>query len=169
MSLNKITLRPERRLINTIKTQSRNIRELKTPQKIGADVLQVQSLPTAGSVYSVSISLSSGGGEYPFLVSLQPDSNTLTLWNLFWTLYIDPTSFSSGGIPDAQHQWPLSQDTSFLTPGQLNFQLHHNADWANSSDSTNGRVWKFWLINNDTSVHTYYLFFKAYLPNLNQT
>ena len=58
MSVNKVLLKDDRRLINTVKQQGRFIRELKTPQKNGADVVEAITITAAdGSVV--------GMGEIP--------------------------------------------------------------------------------------------------------
>lgn len=169
MSTNKILISDERRLTNLVKLQSRNIRELKTPQKIGADVLDVQSLPTADTVLGFpggSTTYNTGsGGILTINYAFTPNSSTLTLWNFLVSLYIDPTSFNAGGIPDSAHLYPTGGS---LTNGMRTVKVESWIDWATSSDTTNIRRLIVNINNQDSVPHNYAIFIKAYLPNLNQ-
>jgi hypothetical protein len=170
MSINKTLLKDDRRLVNTVKTQSRNIRELKTPQKVGADVLQVQSLPDSNTV----LAFPGGSGTYTLAANslstvyhaFPANYTTLTLWNFLVSLYVDPTSFSPGGIADSAHLFPVGGS---LTDAQRNMRFESWIDWADSSDTTNARMFIINVWNMDSAPHNIALYLKAYLPNLNQS
>jgi Flp pilus assembly protein TadG len=160
MGLNKVGLRLEKKVTNNIKTLNRYVRELKTPQSIGLDILQVQSTNLAiFGPYTII------AGKYLTLsIGTSVLNETLTLWNFSFTVYIDPTSINPvTGIPDAANQFPSGAN---LTSGILGTtQLQNWQDWADSSDSTNSRTYKIRIVNGDTVSHTYYYVFRAYLPS----
>lgn len=154
MSVNKILLKDERRLTNTVKEQSRYIRELKTPQPIGADVLDVSIIPFIGTL-GASITLGAGSVG-SFVATITPADSTLTLWNFLFSIAIDAADFANNLFPSGPS----------VTPAMRNMRLYNWIDWASSSDVSNTRVFNMRVENYDTSSHTYYLALRAYLPKL---
>lgn len=147
-----------------IKQQSRYLRELKTPQKVGGDVLGVQSLPTTTTAYVSSLTVGSGNG-WLHQVPAVPSNSTLTLWNFLISVFVDAT-IGSNGIPDMAHLYPIGGS---LTSGQVQLKYEVWIDWASSSDILNTRNLFIYLTNNDTSPHVYTTVVKWYFPSLGQT
>lgn len=154
MSLNKVNQRLDRRVTNNIKTLNRYVRELKTPQKQGADVIAVQAVPSAG--YLLGSNTIAAGDRGGFIVTGTPANSTLTLWNDLFTVSIDSSDTVGYGFPGG----------GLLTPSQRLVRFWHWIDWATSSDITNMRKFYFEIENLDSSSHTYYLSWRAYIPLL---
>ncbi len=148
--------------------------QIRAPQPIGADVLQVQSLPEPDTVDitgPVTIGYSGDPSGMPplaiFTFDSVPDNQTLTLWNFAWSLYIDPATFNPSGVPTDDAQWPFGTATGIYTGNKI--QVTPWLDWATSSDTTNSRAFYIYVHNSDTVEHTLYMAFKSYFPNLNQS
>jgi hypothetical protein len=158
MTVNKVEFLAQKRLPKDMQEMRHDIKALKNPQPLGADVLSVQGTPGVGSVLAASSTVASGN-LVQFSITCTPPSatQTLTLWNFAATLYVDTPAVATneyGGISNT------------LTTEQKNLIREDWFDWAESSDVTNTRVYKMRVKNNGASSHTYYLYFKAYLPTL---
>lgn len=166
MTVNKAAQGLDSRFINDVARLQRNLREIKSPQHIGADIIEIQSIPSSSFVSLAGpFTIPSGGGllvTHTYATDLQ----TLTLWNFLVSLYIDPTIDGMTGLPDSANKYP---DGGMLSAGQLNIKFETWIDWASSSDTTNARAFITYAVNKDTVDHTYYVAEKAYLPNLNQS
>lgn len=155
---------PSKQLITSLTSRRSETRNQSAPQPLGGDILTVQGIPDNNQVYLNSLVIGSGApGE--FIYQVQPNNQTLTLWNFGWSIYIDPTVFEANGIPQSIFKWASG---SALTVAQNNISVCGYLDWADSSDETNQRTFKVTVHNNDTSNHTYYAAVRFYLPNLNQ-
>lgn len=174
MSINKVLngslSDPSRRVAALMKQMKRNIREMKTPQRIGGDVFNVQSIPDGNVVHVIGpLNLTASGGAAfsgTFIWFVTPNSQILTLWNFLPSVYVDPTIDPITGIPDVANL--LGGSTASLTAGQRNCTFSPYIDWAESSDSTNMRAYKVRVVNFDSSSHAYYLAIRGYLPDINQ-
>lgn len=157
MSTNKILLRSDRLVTNTLKTLKRNVRELKTPQSIGADILSVQGTPSGGAFIPATPLTLTAGSSATFSFTTVPYNQTLTLWNFADDIYIDtPTD-------NPNYQYP---NGALLVTAQRMFSKTSWLSWGDSSDLSNIRVYKIHIVNNDTSSHTYLPAFRAYLPKM---
>jgi len=154
MGVNKAEQSLEDKIIRDIDGLKRDLREIKTKQPIGADILQVVPLPLAGVGFAGPFTIPANGATN-VNVNFTPDDDTLTVWNFLWTLYID--------VDDPDNAWPSGAS---LTAGQLNIHVFSWVDWFSSSDSTNERTYKIRILNDDTSSHDYYLRIRAYLPSI---
>lgn len=154
MSTNKAEQTLEKRLINDIEELKRQVREIKTVQRIGGDVLTTiaSSLVTNGPVTT------SPGLGANFTITVTPGSPILTLWNYLFTIYVD--------VLDSAHEFP---NGASLTADQRKLTIMNWIDWANSSDITNIRVFKIRVRNDDSSSHDYYIKFKIYIPEIQGT
>lgn len=156
MSINKAENSLENRLVNQVAKHERDIREMKSAiQPIGGDSLAIQStsILLGGPVNLVS------GAWATMNITITPATQTLTLWNFLFTLYVDAT--------DAAHAYPGG---SALTASQRELDVQPWIDWGDSSDTTNVRVYKVRLQNLDgINAHNYYIRFKAYYPALTGT
>ncbi len=155
MSINKAQNGLDKRLVNDIAKIHRDLRELKTKQPIGADVLKVVGVPNGLGVLLAGPLTLLGGQSGTFNVTTTPSSQILTIWNFAFTVYVDNTTNA--------YQWP---NGSSITVGSGNIFCVPWLDWADSSDTTNVRVFKVRISNEDPGAvtHSYYLRFKAYLP-----
>lgn len=156
MSINRAENSLEDKLLNKLAGMERDIREMKSAiQPIGGDALDIEATPM---VQAASLTIAAGGAA-TFNITAIPGSQTLTLWNFLWTMYID-------GLADA-NQWPSNTaGTSTLSAAQRSIRAFAWIDWADSSDSTNVRVHKIRVENPDTASHTVTIKLKAYLPRL---
>lgn len=162
---NKTQLALQHNLRNQIKKHGRYLRELKTPQQVGADILQVQGLPSANVTNLYGPFTIPSLDILPANVLWTPDNQTLTLWQVLVTLWVDPPTFSPGGFPDPGYVWP---DGTALTSGQSAINMFSWWDYYGSNDSNNTRLYKTAIYNYDSVDHVVYLAEKVYLPNLNQ-
>ncbi|HVB24133.1 MAG TPA: hypothetical protein VNG51_19500 [Ktedonobacteraceae bacterium] len=167
MAINKVQLKLDRRVTNDIKLLKRNVREMKTPQKVGGDILQLQTIPAAANEVNIQgpayLLPTAPYNDWIFTCQGYPLNKVLTLWNFAFTLYVDPTLDPVTGVPDANNLWPNGFN---LTPGQQNASMTWWLDWAQSDDTLNDRIYQVYIKNNDTANHNYYLVYKLYLPNL---
>lgn len=119
-----------------------------TKQIIGADVVQIASSSiatgTSGSIAS--------GGRVVFTMTLTPTSALLTLWDLFFSFYVDTNG-------NAAYLYPGGAS---LSAGQKDLDLQWSFDYLLSSDAIGKRVAKITIINNDASAHEYFLSAKWY-------
>lgn len=155
MAINKAEQTLEDQLIKRIVQLERDNREIKTVQRIGADVITITSSPSGSSPLSAGPFNLVAGSYITLSVTSTPASQVLTLWNFAFTIYIDGT--------DVTHQFPGG---SALTSNSRESYIFNWLDWADSSDTTNIRVYKIRIRNSDPSLaaHDYYLSYKAYLP-----
>lgn len=158
MTINKTQFQAARRLPQEIRKLKQEARAFKNPQPLGADVLDVQAALTDAQIAASSGAATvAAGSQITFSITATPFSSILTLWNFLSSLYIDtPASAGSlyGGVNNT------------LTSGQKNLTREDWWDWAESSDSSNVRVFKVRIKNNDSISHTYYLFWNTYFPSL---
>jgi len=155
MGINKAENSLDKQLVNRIIALERAMRELKTAlQPIGADVLNVQPLPTGGYAYGGPVTLPAGQST-TFYAVFTPDSSILTLWNILASVYVDTNN--------PNNQFP---NGSALSAGQLNMRQYMWIDFGDSSDFFNSRVFKVRIENTDTASHDYYVRIRAYLPTL---
>lgn len=157
MSINKAENQLENKLVNDIENLKRDMREIKTKQPIGADVLQVAPLPTSGALFAGPVTVASGS-SVTFTVTFTPDSQTLTIWNVLFSLYVDADATAN-----------LFPSGSALTSAQRNLRVAGWFDWSSSSDSTNMRAYKIHVRNEDAASHDYYIRIRAYLPTIGAT
>lgn len=140
----------------------RTLTKLKAPQPIGADILSVQGIPDNNQYYLNSLTLPAGyAGNW--IYNITPVNQTLTLWNFAWTLYVDPTSFLSGGAPTDSFKFATGNAFS-ANSGQWNASVSARLDFSASSDVTNKRVFILDVRNNDSVSHVYYVAARFYLP-----
>jgi hypothetical protein len=154
MSVNKVNLRLDKRMTNNVKTLNRYVRELKTPQKAGADIITVAAVPFVGTLGG-GITLPAGATG-SFVVSITPADSTLTLWNFLFSIAIDVADFTNNVFPNGPS----------VTANMRSMRLYNWIDWATSSDTSNKRVVNIRIENTDTSSHDYYLALRSYLPEL---
>lgn len=154
MSTNKAEQTLEKRLINDIEELKRQVREIKTVQRIGGDVLTTIA---SGLVTSGPVTTAAGLGAN-FNITVTPGSPILTLWNYLFTVYVD--------VLDAAHEFP---NGASLTADQRKLTIMNWIDWANSSDITNIRLFKIRVRNDDSVSHDYYIKFKIYIPEIQGT
>lgn len=127
----------------------RRVRKLETvKQPLGGDIVQIAGSNVASTG---QISLNAGQAIY-FTVTVTPDVQRLTLYNLAISLYVDT---------DANVNYLWSSGNS-LSSGQLKVNLTWNLDYASSSDATGERKYMVTLKNEDTAAHNYYLYIKSY-------
>lgn len=162
---NKTQLALQHTLRNTVKKHGRYLRELKTPQQVGADIVQVQGLPNASITNLYGPFSFMPSTVQPINVMWTPDNQELTLWQPLVTLWVDPPAFDPGGFPDGAYVWP---DGGALDSGQSSLNMFSWWDYFGSNDTTNQRYYKTMVYNYDSSDHVIYLAEKVYLPNLNQ-
>jgi hypothetical protein len=149
MPANKSEQQLENRLINRIEALERNVRDLKTAQPIGADVLRT----AASDLVTVSPVTIAAGVGLTSTATFNPSVNILSLWNFKVTLYIDGTT-SADIFPNGAN----------ITSGMRKCTLMQWIDYAESTDSINTTVFKVRARNDDTVSHDYKLVYKAYLP-----
>jgi hypothetical protein len=146
---NSLNQRPMKELANL----RREMAQLKTPQKVGADVVQVQGLPNGSYLHGGPLTLTSGLTR-TFIVTVIPGSQVLTLWNYLFTVTVD--------VDDpVEYAFPAGPS---LSAAQRNLRVYHWIDWAASSDVTNTRVVYVRIENFDVSSHDVYLYFRFYAP-----
>lgn len=155
MSINKSENSIEKRLVNTIATLVRDMRELKSKQPIGADALTVVSVPSGAGAFTVGPVFIISGSSSTINITTIPANSRLTLWNFAFTVYVD--------VLDNAHQWP---NGSALTVEQREAWVFNWLDWADSSDTLNTRCYKIRIRNSSPAIndHNYYIQFKAYAP-----
>lgn len=127
----------------------RRVRKLETvKQPLGGDMVLIGSsnLATTGL-----ISLTAGQEVY-FTVTITPEVERVTLYDLAMSLYVDTDNNSA-------YLWSSG---SSLTSGQKKVKLTHHLDWASSSDTTGVRKYMIALKNEDSGSHNYYLHIKTY-------
>lgn len=172
MSINKVQLGLHKKLTKDITTLKRNVRELKTPQQVGVDIIQVQSIPSSGyAELSGPLYLQPGNngianystGTFR-VTNLETTVPEQTLWNFAYTIYVDPIIDFVGGreVPDPTFAFPTG---SALTLGQLNFFSASWEDYLASSFSTNQPLYSIFIANRDTVAHQYWIEFIAFLPS----
>lgn len=121
------------------------------------------SIPALLTQWTESSTTISAGSAATFLVTTIPVNSILGIWNWLFSIYVDVPGSGGGGGPnltaDLAYIFP---DGTSLTAAQRNLTLMQWIDWAESSDTSNIRVHKIRLANNDSSSHTYTLRYKAY-------
>lgn len=142
MSSNKVLLRSDRLLVNMVKNLNRNVRELKTPQHNGADVLPV-SISGAGIIGPFSIP---AGAVRNAIFTVIPSAALDTLWNFPFTAYVDSM--------DDAHKWP---DGGSLSTAQQLIEVIGHQDYQDYNQATNVQTFKVRVINNDVSSHNIYV------------
>jgi len=127
----------------------RNVRELKTPQKAGADVLplSVSAVSTIGPQAILSNTAQS------FRITITPSATSLTLWNFPFTVYVD--------THDAAHAWPTGAS---LTSSQLSTRVTAQQDYLGYNLTTNQQVFIIRIENYDSGSHSYYVDFISVTP-----
>lgn len=159
MAINKAEQQLPDKLINDLTDLKRDMREIKSKQPVGGDILQVQKIPAGtATLFAGPLTIAGGGNTGTFIVTFVPDQSTLTLWNTLWTLWID--------VVDNAHQFPQG---SSLDLNMRAIALSSWWDWADSSDTSNIRVFKIHILNNAGLSHDYYVKIKAYIPQLSNT
>lgn len=157
MPINKAEQQLAQQLTNRVLKLERDMADIKNAQLLGADSLVVERIPAAaqltGGPYTIA-----AGSFLTFVITSTPANGTLTLWDFLHTLYIDAY--------DAAHAFPGGAST---TAGMRNLFENTWTDWADSSDSSNIRVYKTRIYNNDVSSHDFWIDFRAYLPKLTGT
>lgn len=129
-----------------------SVSDPKIRQKIG-----VTSVPKGvNDVVSGSITIAANTTR-TFIVTITPADQNLNLWNFLFSVVVDDISRDSDG--NYNYIFP---EGPLLSDAQRNMRIIHWIDWAKSSDLTNIRVHKIRIENDDSSSHTYYLYYKAY-------
>lgn len=154
MAINRVQNALDMRLPKTVTGLKREMAQLKTPQPIGGDVLQVQSLIGEGGPLTIS-----SGQTQGFLATLVPERAVLTLARFAHSIYVD-------GPPSDATEW--HGESNSLTNGQADLLQQAWADYGDSDDTTNTIVYKLYITNNDIASHTYYAEIAFYIPNINQ-
>lgn len=162
---NKVQLALQHKLKNTVKMHQRNIRELKTPQPVGADIVQVQGLPNSNTTNLYGAYPLPPGSAQILNVTWRPAKQTLTLWQALTSVWIDPPSFASGDFPDPDYLFP---EVAAIIPDASNVETFEHWDYYTSNDDENARTYKMLVVNFGTDTHTIWIAQKVYLPNLNQ-
>ena len=172
MSVNKARLGLQNKIIGSLKQHSRDIRALKTPQQIGADILQVQTIPPGGTytlfgpfgVYPPQTGVAIGIQATPVLES------TLTLYNFAATLFIDDSLDAEGHISPG-----CNFPTGIQLPADIVNVIQFSSwyDLATSDNATNSPTFIMQAFNNETpesfTSHTFYFGVAFYIPNANIT
>ena len=138
---------PER-LAEMVKRHERQIRELKTLQLIGGDVIEVEATNAA----LATVTLGAGLTEVLF-ITFTPSTQVLMNVDCYVSIYVD--------TDDNNHIWP---NGASLTSAQKKVRRSLTPDWAFSNDATGERVFLFSLENYDTASHTYYVRITSYAP-----
>lgn len=142
----------DKRLVNEVKGLRRDINDLKTSQPIGADIISVASAPSTGALFGGPFTVAAGSAT-TVIIQITPFSGILTLWNYLYTVYVDGSA-TDDAFPSGIN----------LTAAKRNVIIMNWIDWADSSDTSNIRMFKIRIRNEDTASHDYYLRFRAYLP-----
>jgi hypothetical protein len=122
----------------------------------------ISSIPTGPSALMATSTIAAGDSTQ-FVVTIFPQSKRLSKWDFLFSVVIDDNVTIIDGLPAN-----LFADGASLTNGQLAMRLTPGwTDWAESSDTTNTRVHKLLIKNEDTVSHTYYVYFKAYTDSSN--
>lgn len=152
MPVNRTQNSLDKRLVKTVASLKREMAQLKTPQKIGADIISVDRIPSGAEVASGPWTVAAGSYLHIYF-TVFPASDTLTLWNFLHTVYVD-----------------TDNDSTYIWPGGSNVNpLKHLVtawiDWELSNDTTNSRKYVIYVLNNDGISHDYYIHNRAYLPH----
>lgn len=158
MAINRTTQSLEERLVNDVSDMQKELKQLKNAQPVGADVLEVQSLPGPGSVFLGGPVNLPPNNAVTFTSTLTPTSSVLTLWNFKFSVYVD--------ILQRNNRFPLGSN---LTIGQINTSVTAWSDYSDSSEATNTRFEIIRILNEDTVAHNYWVVCKAYLPKLSNS
>lgn len=152
--INKAENQLQDRLIKDIEDLKRQVRDIKTAQLIGGDVIKVIPIPTSSYIDSGVVTVTPGLG-LTTTITLSSTSQTLTLWNFLYTLYVDGVT-SADIFPTGSNLDTAKRKCTFM----------NWVDWALSSDVTNTRVIKLRARNDDSSNHDYAFHMRAYVPSL---
>lgn len=152
MGVNQAENSTEDRLVNMIKDLQRQVLELRTKQKIGADAISTRATTT----YTFGpITIAAATYSY-FSITTTPNIPTLTIWNHEVTVYVDSNGLDNYSFPTG----------SFLTGGKEKMRQSVWLDWYNSNDAIGARNVKILIENTDTASHNYYIKFNSVSPQL---
>lgn len=154
--INRAVNGPDDSFLNTVASMKQEMLDMKTKQPIGADSLAVIGIPESPLPLSVGPITIAAGSSLTLNVTNIPVADRLTLWNFAFTILVDSED-------DFDYQWPAGSALSLNARELFVFDW---LDWADSSDTTNTRVYKIRIRNSDPSgtTHDYYVKFKAYAP-----
>lgn len=152
MAVNQSTNDLESRLVNKLADLQRQILDLRTRQKIGADAIstRVSTTYTFGPITIAAAAYSW------FSITVTPNIPTLTIWNHEVTVYVDSNGLDMYSFPTG----------SFLTGGKEKMRQSVWLDWYNSNDATGARNIKILIENTDSASHNYYIKFDSVSPQL---
>lgn len=139
MTVNMSEQTLEDRLVNEVADIRKELLAIKTKQFIGGDNTVIGVTNVSNSVTTVP----AGINQY-FNFTLTPVGNRLTIWNLFFSVYVDGVGFADN------NRFP---DGSNLVGGMLKMKVRYWGDWAISSDSTGLRWYWICVENYDTASH----------------
>ena len=148
----------ETRLIQMIAELDRRLRELTTPQPLGADVMDVQTVPAQGEPPTVlgPITLESieTAADYEnIVIDLDPGLGRPIMSKLIATMYI--------GAYDANHAWP---NGSALTPGQRSCTMQPLEDELGFDPDTGVSRFILAITNWDSVTNDFYISYRLVMP-----
>lgn len=155
MGINKAEQTLEDKLVNDIEQLKRDMREIKTKQPIGADVLEIQEVPGPGFVFLGGPTTVAPNGTTVFTTTLTVPSGNFSLVNFAHSLFIGtylsafryPTGASLSG-PDVAG----TNHTGYLESLLM--------------DVAGEGIYKYYIVvrNNSASSLDYYVEVRAFLP-----
>src|SRR5579885_990207 len=145
MGLNKANHQLADRLVQQIAQIQRDLQDLKTKQRIGADNIVV----SGANVVQALTGVMAAGTVTWFVITVTPSDGVLHLFDLFLSVFVDGQSESN--LADL---FPTGSDL-VGNPGGLKTRILWWADWATSSDSSGVRKYFVGIENYDTASHHY--------------
>ncbi len=153
MSANSVDQRPEERLFRELETLRREVKELRTLQRVGGDVMQVTGYPGVGLSYDTTFTIDANSQKY-ITLGVRTELLAPTIWEPALAIHVD--------VDDTNHLWRTG---SALTSEQQKLFCSVVRNWEygqTSQDPENNGVWEIQLWNLGTASHVYYVHVKLF-------
>ena len=148
MSTHSLDKQLPERLLSDVAEFKKFMREMKTLQLIGGDVIEVEATNTAMATVTVGAGLTQ-----VLFITFTPSTQVLMNVDCYVSIYVDTDT--------SAQVWP---NGASLTSTQKKLRRSLTPDWVFSNDATGERVFLFSLENYDTASHTYYVRITNYAP-----
>jgi hypothetical protein len=148
MGKNKAELSVEDRLVLDINDLKRDLRDIKTRQRIGGD----NTIVEGSNLFSSSASIANGQ-TVVFTLTYTPDEELLGLTNLAITFYVGTELDLNYALPDG----------GSLSTDQRAYDIQMYQDWGRSSDAIGRKVWRIRVQSNTVfGPYTVHIYGKVY-------